>query len=276
MNYLALKDLILKQKSYLCVGLDTDETKIPTHLQKNINGIIDFNKAIIEATKDFCVAYKINTAFYEAYGAKGWEIIEKTLDFIPSTHFKIADAKRGDIGNTSDKYAQTFFHTFNFDAVTAAPYMGKDSIQPFLNYENKWVILLALTSNEGNKDFQHLVLENGQKLFEKVLETSQNWADENKMMYVVGATNPEELKIIRQKYPSHFFLVPGVGAQGGNLNEVSQAALNQNIGLLINASRSILYASPQIDFAEKAKEEAQKMQKEMEKWINIIQKNKCK
>ncbi|TAE47579.1 MAG: orotidine-5'-phosphate decarboxylase [Cytophagales bacterium] len=276
MNYSALKNFILKQKSYLCVGLDTDEIKIPTHLQKNTNGIIDFNKAIIEATKDFCVAYKINTAFYEAYGVKGWEIIEKTLDFIPSTHFKIADAKRGDIGNTSDKYAQTFFHTFNFDAVTVAPYMGKDSIQPFLNYENKWVILLALTSNEGNKDFQHLALENGQKLFEKVLETSQNWADENKMMYVIGATNPEELKIIRQKYPSHFFLVPGVGAQGGDLNEVSQAALNQNIGLLINASRSILYASPQIDFAEKAKEEAQKMQKEMEKWINIIQKNKCK
>ncbi len=267
MTYSNLVDFIHQQKSYLCVGLDSDETKIPIHLQKNTNAIIDFNREIIDVTADFCVAYKINTAFYEAYGAKGWEIIEKTLEFIPKTHFKIADAKRGDIGNTSDKYAQTFFQTFDFDAVTVAPYMGKDSIMPFLNYENKWVILLALTSNEGNKDFQHLTLENGQKLFEKVLETSQNWGNENKIMYVIGATNPIELKSIREKYPKHFFLVPGVGAQGGDLNEVSQTAINDNIGLFINASRSILYASNGYDFAEKAKEEAQKMQKEMEKWI---------
>ncbi|TAE74681.1 MAG: orotidine-5'-phosphate decarboxylase [Bacteroidetes bacterium] len=267
MTYATLINFIKKQKSYLCVGLDSDENKIPVFLQKNTNAIIDFNKAIIDATADFCVAYKINTAFYEAYGTKGWEIIEKTLEFIPKTHFKIADAKRGDIGNTSDKYAQTFFETFNFDAVTVAPYMGEDSVMPFLKYKNKWVILLALTSNQGSKDFQQLTLENGQKVFEKVLETSQNWGNENNLMYVIGATNPLELKQIREKYPKHFFLVPGVGAQGGDLNEVSKAALNDNVGLFINASRSILYASNQEDFAEKAKKEAQKMQKEMEKWI---------
>jgi orotidine-5'-phosphate decarboxylase len=271
MNYQQLTDFIHQQKSYLCVGLDTDESKLPAHFQNSYTSVIDFNKAIIEATADYCVSYKINTAFYEAQGKKGWEIIEKTLSFIPKTHFVIADAKRGDIGNTSDKYAQTFFKTFDFDAVTVAPYMGEDSVSPFLKYENKWTILLALTSNQGNQDFQRLTLENGQKLFENVLETSQEWANHEKIMYVIGATNPLELKQIREKYPHHFFLVPGVGTQGGDLEEVSQAALNDNIGLLVNASRSILYASSDIYFAEKAKEEAQKMQKVMEKYIKRIQ-----
>jgi orotidine-5'-phosphate decarboxylase len=270
MNYQQLTQFIFKQKSYLCVGLDIDFEKIPNYLQNKENifeNIAFFAKKIIDATKQYCVAYKINTAFYEVYGAKGWALMQEILDYIPKTHFTIADAKRGDIGNTSTKYAKAFFETLNFDSVTVAPYMGADSVQPFLEYENKWVILLALTSNTGNQDFQRLNLENSQKVFEKVLQVSSQWADETKMMYVVGATNPLELKEIRQKYPKYFFLVPGVGAQGGDLQEVSKVAMNDSCGLLVNASRSILYASNQEDFAKKAEEEAQCMQKIMQSYL---------
>lgn len=257
---------IRTKHSCLCVGLDTDIQKIPKHLLKQKNPILAFNKAIIDATKDYCVAYKPNIAFYEVLGARGWEILEETLNYIPSTHFTIADAKRGDIGNTSKMYAKTFFETYNFDSVTIAPYMGRDSVQPFLEFDSKWAILLALTSNSGAQDFERLRLENNDFLYQEVVQKSQQWGTPENLMYVVGATAPDALKDIRRLAPEHFFLIPGVGAQGGDLEEVMQAACNTEVGILVNASRSILYASGEADFQEKAAAEALRMVDVMKKW----------
>ncbi|WP_031530456.1 orotidine-5'-phosphate decarboxylase [Dyadobacter crusticola] len=272
MTYKELSEQIVSKKTYLCVGLDTDIRKIPSHLQQSVDPIFEFNKQIIDATADYCVSYKPNIAFYEALGAKGWESLQKTLDYIPKSHFTIADAKRGDIGNTSGLYARTFFNPsssgLNFDSVTVAPYMGSDSVIPFLEYENKWVILLALTSNSGSSDFQRLEV-NGSELFERVLKTSQEWGGSDKIMYVVGATQASEFEKIRTIVPDHFLLVPGVGAQGGNLEEVSKFGMNKNCGLLVNASRSIIYAGSDKDFAQKAKQEAQSIQQEMEAYLDL-------
>ena len=254
----------IKQKqSFLCVGLDTDIKKIPAHLLELEDPIFEFNKQIIDATKDFCVAYKPNIAFYESMGVSGWNSLQKTLDYIPNDIFTIADAKRGDIGNTTDMYARAFFENMNFDAVTVAPYMGSDSVTPFLEFENKWAIVLALTSNKGGLDFQTIKSENGKALFEEVLETSNKWGTDENMMYVVGATRAEQLSDIRKIIPNHFLLVPGVGVQGGNLREVAKYGMNSDCGLLVNSSRGIIYAGKGIDFAEKAREEAQKLQQEM-------------
>ncbi|CAH0142776.1 Orotidine 5'-phosphate decarboxylase [Pedobacter sp. Bi27] len=262
-----LFEQIQKKRSFLCVGLDSSLDKIPKHLLKYENPILEFNKQIIDATKDLCVAYKPNTAFYECYGKKGWETLIETWKYIPQDVFSIADAKRGDIGNTSAMYAETFFNAasseMSFDSVTVAPYMGSDSVTPFLTFKDKWVILLALTSNAGHADFQ--LQEIGEdKLFEKVLKTSQTWATDEQMMYVVGATRGAAFGDVRKLAPNHFLLVPGVGAQGGDLNEVCKYGLNAQCGLLINSSRGIIYASQGEDFAEKAREEALKLQKEME------------
>lgn len=268
MTYQNLYEHILAKQSYLCVGLDTDLEQIPKHLhQKDItNTIFEFNRQIIDATLDYCVAYKINTAFYEAQGLTGWQAMTDTLNYIPKTHFTIADAKRGDIGNTSDNYAKAFFKQMDFDSITVAPYMGADSVKPFLNYADKWVILLALTSNASSSDFQFLEI-NGEKLFEKVLQTSQTWADHTQMMYVVGATQTAMLVNIRKIVPQHFLLVPGVGSQGGSLEEVSHFGLNEKVGLLVNASRSIIYASADVDFAKAAQNEAKKIQTEMKNYL---------
>lgn len=263
MNYQELVSQIKKKKSFLCVGLDTDLNKIPPHLLETEDPIFEFNKAIIDATKEYCVAYKPNIAFYEMLGASGWESLQKTIEYIPTTHFTIADAKRGDIGNTSLYYANTFFDTFQFDSVTVAPYMGSDSVIPYLQHKDKWAILLALTSNKGADDFELQKLENGQYLFEKVLTTSKEWGSESNTMYVVGATRPEMLTEIRKIVPNHFLLVPGVGAQGGSLTEVAKHGMNENIGLLVNSSRGIIYAENGPDFAEKAKEKAREIQLEM-------------
>jgi len=258
---------IIKKSSYLCIGLDTDITRIPSFLLKEEDPVYEFNKRIIEATKEFCVAYKPNLAFYESLGPKGLISLEKTMNLIPDTIFTIADAKRGDIGNTSEMYARTFYDYFNFDSVTVAPYMGKDSVTPFLR-EGKWVILLALTSNAGSMDFQlseisSPVTGKEEKLYEHVLRTSQKWADADRMMYVVGATHPDLLSSIRKIVPDHFLLVPGVGAQGGDLQEVSAAGMNKQCGLLVNSSRQIIYASNGADFAEAARAEASKTRDEM-------------
>lgn len=262
-----LFEQIQKKRSFLCVGLDSSLDKIPKHLLKYENPILEFNKQIIDATKDLCVAYKPNTAFYECYGKKGWETLIETWKYIPQDTFSIADAKRGDIGNTSAMYAETFFNAassdMSFDSVTVAPYMGSDSVTPFLTFKDKWVILLALTSNAGHADFQ-LQQIGEDKLFEKVLKTSQTWATDEQMMYVVGATRGAAFGDVRKLAPNHFLLVPGVGAQGGDLNEVCKYGLNSQCGLLINSSRGIIYASQGEDFAEKAREEALKLQKEME------------
>ena len=262
-----LFEQIQKKRSFLCVGLDSSLDKIPKHLLKYENPILEFNKQIIDATKDLCVAYKPNTAFYECYGKKGWGTLIETWKYIPQDIFSIADAKRGDIGNTSAMYAQTFFNAesseMSFDSVTVAPYMGSDSVTPFLTFKDKWVILLALTSNSGHADFQ-LQEIGGDKLFEKVLKTSQQWATDEQMMYVVGATRGAAFADVRKLAPNHFLLVPGVGAQGGDLQEVCKYGLNSQCGLLINSSRGIIYAGSGEDFAEKAREEALKMQKEME------------
>lgn len=254
---------IKKKKSFLCVGLDTDLSKIPAHLLDLEDPIFEFNKAIIDATKDFCVAYKPNTAFYECYGPKGWESLKKTMEYIPKDCLTIADAKRGDIGNTSTYYAKTFFEYLNCDAVTVAPYMGEDSVTPFLAFENKWVILLALTSNKGALDFQMIQDENKEELYKKVLKKSSIWGTDENLMYVVGATRAEEIAEVRALVPNHFFLVPGVGAQGGSLQDVVQYGWNDNCGLLVNSSRGIIYASNALNFAEKAGEEAKKIQIEM-------------
>ena len=254
----------IKQKqSFLCVGLDTDIKKIPTHLLELEDPIFEFNKQIIDATKEYCMAYKPNIAFYESRGVSGWNSLQKTLDYIPNDIFTIADAKRGDIGNTSNMYARAFFENMNFDAVTVAPYMGSDSVAPFLEFDGKWAILLALTSNKGGLDFQTFKNENGKQLFEQVLEISQTWGTDENMMYVVGATRAEQLSDIRKIIPNHFLLVPGVGAQGGNLREVAKYGMNQDCGLLVNSSRGIIYAGNGTDFAEKAGNEAQKLQQQM-------------
>lgn len=262
---------ITDKKSYLCVGLDTDIKKIPKSLLNSEDPVFEFNKKIIDATSQYCVSYKLNIAFYEANGVKGWQSLKKTLDYIPKDCFTIADAKRGDIGNTSGLYARAFFDEsssgFSFDSVTVAPYMGADSVMPFLEYPEKWVILLALTSNAGSHDFQFQKLENGQMLYEKVLEESKNWGDENNLMYVVGATQAESLIEIRKSVPDSFLLIPGVGAQGGSLEEVSKNGMNSHCGLLVNSSRGIIYASTEDDFADKAELEAKKIQKEMSLYL---------
>ena len=268
MNYQKLIEQIRKKRSFLCVGLDTDIKLIPEHLLEKPDPVFAFNKEIIDATAEFTVAYKPNLAFYESQGSKGWESLEKTVMYIRSKYkdvFLIADAKRGDIGNTSGLYARAFFEKLNFDAVTVAPYMGEDSVKPFMTYPDKWVILLALTSNKGAFDFQFLKDEaSGSMLFESVLKTSQNWGSAENMMYVVGATKAEKIKEIRQIVPDHFLFVPGVGAQGGSLQEVAKNGLNSNCGLLVNSSRAIIYASNEVDFAEKAHDAALEVQQEME------------
>ena len=264
MNRAQLFEQISLRKSFLCVGLDTDSAKLPPHLLHHPDPVAEFNRQIIEATAEYCVAYKPNLAFYEADGIKGMQSLQATMQYIPATHFTIADAKRGDIGNTSAMYARSFFGHYGFDSVTVAPYMGSDSVKPFLGYAGKWVILLALTSNEGAADFQFETLQGGEQLFEKVLRTSQQWGSADNLMYVVGATKADKLAHIRTLVPDHFLLVPGVGAQGGSLAEVAQYGMNSQCGLLVNASRSILYASNGEDFAEKAREEAKRMQQEME------------
>ena len=261
-----LIDQIRQKKTYLCVGLDTDITKIPKHLLSGDDPVFEFNRHIIDATADYCVAYKINTAFYEALGLKGWESMEKTVNYIPSTHLKIADAKRGDIGNTSSQYAKAFFETLNFDAITVAPYMGHDSVLPFLEYTHKWTILLGLTSNPGAKDFE-LQPAGSQYLYEKVLTTAQKWGTPENLMFVVGATQPEWFENIRKMAPDNFFLVPGVGAQGGSLEEISRKAMNKEVGLLVNVSRAIIFASGGEDFALEANKITRQFQYELAKYL---------
>lgn len=258
MTRLQLFEQIQIKKSYLCVGLDTDLSKIPPHLLAFDDPIFEFNKQIIDATRDLCVAYKPNTAFYECQGLRGWAALEKTVEYIGNQHFTIADAKRGDIGNTSKMYAQAFFDTMNFDAVTVAPYMGEDSVKPFLEFKDKWTILLGLTSNKGSEDFQFI-----RDMFKIVIQTAQNWGTPDNLMFVIGATQAERFKEIRQIAPDNFFLVPGIGAQGGDLEKVSEYGMNEHCGLLVNSSREIIYASKSEDFAEKAREAALKVQKTM-------------
>ena len=285
-----LIEQIKQKKSYLCVGLDTDPDKIPIHLKGNTNAVFEFNKQIIDATKDLCVSYKINTAFYEALGTKGWEAMEQTVDYIPATHFKIADAKRGDIGNTSSQYAKAFFETLKFDAITVAPYMGEDSIRPFLEYDDKWTIVLGLTSNKGANDFEMLKVVSGNNnqgdskrssvvggdtnhgdankgdekyLYEKVLNTVSRWGNINNLMFVTGATQAKELENIRKIIPNHFLLVPGVGFQGGSLAEVSKHGINKDCSLLVNVSRAIIFAGNGENFAEEARAIALQYQTEM-------------
>lgn len=262
---------IHKKKSYLCVGLDTDIGKIPSHLLSSSDPVFEFNRQIIDATKHYAVAFKLNTAFYEALGTKGWEILQKTLDYIPDNCFKIADAKRGDIGNTSAMYARAFFQQLRADAITVAPYMGEDSIKPFLHFTGKWVILLAHTSNPGAADFQLIESKvTDRKLYEEVILKAKLWAGPDQLMFVVGATQADKLKHIRTLAPDYFFLVPGIGAQGGDLHEVSRNALTRDCGLLVNASRSIIYASAAHDFAEAAAREAQKIQHQMAEYLKSL------
>ena len=266
MNRQQLINEIFTKKSFLCVGLDTDINKIPEHLKKEEDPIFAFNKAIIDATAPYCVAYKPNLAFYECYGLKGMIAFEKTIKYLKENHpnhFIIADAKRGDIGNTSKMYAQTFFEEYNLDSVTVAPYMGEDSVKPFLEYDGKWVILLALTSNKGSHDFQLTEDKQGERLFEKVLKKSQEWGTTENLMYVVGATQGRMFEDIRRIAPNHFLLVPGVGAQGGSLQEVCKYGMTKDCGLLVNSSRGIIYASKDEDFAEIAGQKAKELQLEM-------------
>ena len=258
---------IFKKRSYLCVGLDTDTTKIPKHLLSEPDPVFTFNKAIIDATKDLCVAYKINTAFYEALGVKGWAAMENTVRYIGDDHFKIADAKRGDIGNTSDQYAKAFFETLPFDAITIAPYMGEDSVKPFLQYDGKWAIVLGLTSNKGASDFE-LKKMGDEFLYEKVLKTVSSWGSTENLMFVVGATQADELINIRKLTPNHFYLVPGVGTQGGSLKQISEKAMTKDCGILVNASRAIIYASKKEDFANEARAIAQQYQHEMSQYLH--------
>lgn len=266
MNRQQLINEIFTKKTFLCVGLDTDINKIPAHLKNEEDPIFAFNKAIIDATAPYCVAYKPNLAFYECYGLKGMLAFEKTIQYIKENHpnhFIIADAKRGDIGNTSKMYAQTFFEEYNLDSVTVAPYMGEDSVKPFLEYDGKWVILLALTSNKGSHDFQLTEDNQGERLFEKVLKKSQEWGTTENLMYVVGATQGKMFEDIRRIAPEHFLLVPGVGAQGGSLQEVCKYGMTKDCGLLVNSSRGIIYASNDTDFAEVAAVKAKELQEEM-------------
>jgi len=272
MNRKQLTQLILKKKSFLCIGLDTDPSRIPSHLLKSSDPVFEFNKQIIDATLDLAVAYKPNIAFYESLGSKGWKSLERTIQYLNTFGdqvFTIADAKRGDIGNTSKKYAEAFYTQLGFDSITLAPYMGEDSIVPFLNYPDKWAIILALTSNQGAYDFQYVesVYEKN-RLFETVLKTVSKWGTEDNLMFVVGATKAEMLKQIRDIVPHHFLLVPGVGAQGGSLQDVAEHGLNKHVGLLINSSRGIIYASQGKDFAKKARVEAKKLQSVMETILN--------
>jgi len=270
------------KKSYLCVGLDTDLDKIPVHLKSHPDAVFEFNKQIIDATQDLCVAYKINTAFYEAMGLKGWQAMEKTVKYMPKEQFIIADAKRGDIGNTSSQYAKAFFETLNFDAITVAPYMGEDSVKPFLEFSNKWAIVLGLTSNTGSKDFEQLKLvsedtkqgeaagtdQHSGFLYETVLKKVSNWGNPENLMFVIGATKATDLQEIRKIVPNHFLLVPGVGFQGGSLAEVSKYGLNKDCGILVNASRAIIYAGEKEDFASEARIIAQQYQAEMADYLN--------
>ena len=277
-----LVEQIFSKKTYLCVGLDTDITKIPKYLSSSPDPIFEFNKQIIDATKDFCVSYKINTAFYEALGLKGWGAMEKTVNYIPPTHFKIADAKRGDIGNTSAQYAKAFFETLNFDAITVAPYMGEDSVKPFLEYKDKWTMVLGLTSNSGAEDFElqkvirriesldegrHTRKNEENYLYETVLQTASQWGTGDNLMFVIGATQANEFINIRKLTPNHFYLVPGVGAQGGSLKEISEKAMIKDCGLLVNASRAIIYASNGEDFAEAASKVAKQYADEMKEYL---------
>lgn len=262
MNRQQLIDQIRAKNSYLCVGLDSDIDKIPSFLHSYNDPVFEFNRRIIDATKDYCVSYKINTAFYESRGVKGWESMERTVQYIPSSHFKIADAKRGDIGNTSTQYARAFFEALPFDAITVAPYMGADSVLPFLEYEGKWTILLGLTSNSGSKDFE-LQSAGDQLLYERVLTTASKWGHPGNLMFVVGATQADSFVKIRQLAPEHFYLVPGVGAQGGSLREISEKAMNTDVGLLVNASRAIIFASEKEDFEAEASAIAKQYQSEM-------------
>lgn len=269
MNYTALFEQIKKKKSFLCVGLDSDIAKIPQHLLNTGDPVYAFNKAIIDATAAYTIAYKPNIAFYESRGVEGWQSLEKTVNYIRTNYpevFTIADAKRGDIGNTSQMYAKAFLDTLNFDSITVAPYMGEDSVTPFVKYEGKWVILLALTSNKGAFDFQFME-ENGEKLYERVLKVSQQWGGKDNMMYVVGATKAEMLGGIRKIVPDHFLLVPGVGAQGGSLEEVAKYGMNTHCGLIVNSSRGIIFADTTENFAVRAGEEAHKLQQDMERLL---------
>ena len=278
-----LVEQIFTKQTYLCVGLDTDDTKLPAHLKGKPNAVLDFNKAIIDATLAHCVSYKINTAFYEAMGARGWEIMQETFAYIPKTHLTIADAKRGDIGNTSHQYARAFFEHMNVDAITVAPYMGEDSVRPFLEYEGKWTIVLGLTSNKGSENFQRLKLapskeelplvpsvvsgDRSELLFEKVLETVSTWGTAGNLMFVAGATQAHEFEHLRSIVPQHFLLVPGVGAQGGSLRDVSKYGMHQECGLLVNASRAVIYASSGEDFAVAAQQIAQEYHEEMKQYL---------
>ena len=273
MNRQQLINEIFIKKSFLCVGLDTDINKIPEHLKKEEDPIFAFNKAIIDATAPYCVAYKPNLAFYECYGLKGMIAFEKTIKYLKENHpnhFIIADAKRGDIGNTSKMYAQTFFEEYNLDSVTVAPYMGEDSVKPFLEYDGKWVILLALTSNKGSHDFQLTEDQQGERLFEKVLKKAQEWGTTENLMYVVGATQGKMFEDIRRIAPNHFLLVPGVGAQGGSLQEVCKYGMTKDCGLLVNSSRGIIYASKDEDFAEIAGQKAKELQLEMASELEFL------
>jgi len=261
-----LTAIIRKKRSFLCIGLDTDLDKVPPHLLEKEDPIFEFNKAIIDATHDLAAAYKPNIAFYEAYGTRGWEALEKTIAYLQDKDvFTIADAKRGDIGNTSGRYAKAFFEILNFDSITVAPYMGEDSVSPFLEKEGKWIVLLALTSNKGTDDFQMIRTGNGKYLYERVLSKAQEWGTAENIMFVVGATKAEMIAGIRRIVPDHFLLVPGVGAQGGSLEEVASNGLNKDCGLLVNSSRGIIYAGKSPDFANKARGEAMKLQQQMDK-----------
>jgi orotidine-5'-phosphate decarboxylase len=276
---------IYSKKSYLCVGLDSDIDKMPKHLMTAEDPVFEFNRQIIDATKDLCVGYKINTAFYESRGLEGWKSMEKTVNYISDEHFRIADAKRGDIGNTSSQYAKAFFEAMNFDAITVAPYMGEDSIRPFLEYEDKWTILLGLTSNPGSKDFElkkirneehvldegvHTIKKDESFLYEEVLKKASGWSTPSNLMFVIGATQPEQFVNIRRLTPNHFYLVPGIGAQGGSLKEISEKALiPDDCGLLVNASRAIIFASGGEDFAEKARAVAEVYQREMAGFLGV-------
>jgi orotidine-5'-phosphate decarboxylase len=266
MNRGKIIEQIHQKKSYLCIGLDTDIKKIPPHLLSDPDPVFSFNKAIIDATADLCVSYKLNTAFYESLGSKGWESLEKTVDYIPPNIFRIADAKRGDIGNTSTQYAKAFFETLQFDAITVAPYMGADSVKPFLEYKDKWTILLALTSNPGAHDFE--LQQSGEEyLYEKVLKAAMQWGTIENLMFVIGATKPDWFTNIRKIAPHHFYLVPGVGTQGGSLQDVSIKAMNKDGGLLVNVSRAVIYASSSEDFAEQARAAALGYQQEMQSYL---------
>lgn len=271
MNKKELFELIKKKRSFLCIGLDTDITKLPKHLLKTEDPVFEFNKQIIDATKDYAVSYKPNSAFYESLGVKGWIALEKTIKYLKQNTdcFTIIDAKRGDIGNTAKMYAKAFLEEMDFDAITVAPYMGEDSVKPFLEFKNKWAIVLALTSNSGVIDFQLLQTQlNGEKIFEKVLIRSQMWGTTDNLMFVVGATQASMLTQVRKLVPDHFLLVPGVGAQGGSLAEVAKCGMNKSCGLLINSSRGIIYADSSEKFAERAGEEAKKLQLEMDELLN--------